>query len=160
RGTFYALSDSNFMRTSSTTSVIPSITNNMVGFEGGGTIRLHLPRRPSWLSLQYASRFEGQLTDPSLIQVNPNFFLPVPQTSTLAGRLGLRVEHADTYLEMGAEEVDSRHILSEYRFADGTICTASASPGVTCPNGSGMLVPIGDSSLSLSGLPRPTIITT
>jgi hypothetical protein len=151
------LSDSSFLRTSSTTSVIPTITTNMNGFEGGGPIRLLLPKRPSWLSLQYATRFEGQLTDPIPIQVSPNFFLPTPQISTLSGRLGLRVDHADTYLETGFEEVDSRHILSEYQFTGGTICTPSPTLRLACPNSSGTLVVISDPSLTLPNLPAARI---
>jgi hypothetical protein len=159
RGTFYALSDSSCVRTSTTTSVVPTITSNMVGFEGGGTIRLLLPRRPSWVSLQYASRFEGQLTDPSPIKVSTNLFLPAPQISTVSGRLGLRLDHADTYLETGFEEVDSRHILSQYQFADGTTCSPSPMLQLACSNSSGMLVAISSPSLTLSSPSPPKVAT-
>jgi hypothetical protein len=161
-GTFYGLSDSSFLRTSTTTSPVATLTSNMVGFEGGGTIRLLSRQRPAWMSLQYSSRFEGQLTDPSPTKVSANFFVPAPQLSTLAGRLGLRFEHADTYLETGLEEVDSRHILTQYLFSNGTKCAPSATLQLACPspNGSGMLVAISDPSLAtLATLPSPTVST-
>jgi len=41
--------------------------------------------------------------------------------------VGLRFDHADTYLETGVEEVDSRHILSQYQFNDGTNCNPNSS---------------------------------
>ena len=172
-GTFYGLSDSTFMRTSTTASGVPTIASNMAGFEGGGTIRLFAPKRPAWLSLQYSSRFEGQLTAPSPILVNvpadltqtpakpaTSFLLPSPQISTLSGRLGLRFDHADTYLETGFEQIDSRHILSQYQFSDGTTCGPLATLQLPCVNSAGKQVAISDPSLTISSPPSPKVITT
>jgi hypothetical protein len=130
----------------------PALTYNILGFEGGGTFRLSpngnrvgiqetTPRkfgRPSWLSLQYALRYERQLVHPINTQASlsppptiadtsasfvSNLQLQTPRLTTDYYRIGLRAENADTYLEMGVEEIDSRHLLSSYTISEpnGTI---------------------------------------
>lgn len=137
-GTYYLLSDSTFSKSSTSTSVIPTIAKNMWGVESGGTLRFS-PTRPAWPSLQYSTRFEGQLTDPSPIAAGPSSvppYLPTPQISTLYGRLGLRAEFKDTYVEFGAEQVDSRNVLLSYEFQNGAagslFCSPKAMLGLGC----------------------------
>jgi hypothetical protein len=48
--------------------------------------------------------------------VSPLFLEP-PSLSTIYGRFGVRAEFADTYIEVGAEQVDARNLLRSYSFA-------------------------------------------
>ncbi|MDQ2843106.1 MAG: 5'-nucleotidase C-terminal domain-containing protein [Acidobacteriota bacterium] len=162
-GTFYLLSDSSFLRNSTSTSLVPSLVNNMLGGEAGGTIRIPA-HRPSWLSAQYSVRYERQILEPPSTQVKtPSLLLPTPQISTIYGRLGFRAELGDTYLELGAEEIDSRGVLQDYAFTSPgspTVFCQPAASGYLCgpdsgPNGSLNHTPI--SSPSLSGLTSATV---
>jgi len=165
RPTFYALSDSNFARTTTTTASYATIASNVWGMEGGGTIRARHDR-PTWLSFQYSVRFEGQLTDPSptsvkfttpaLMTGDPNTFVtfqpvapagPVtnllvypPRSSSLFGRTGVRAEFGDLYLEAGFEEIDARHVATTYTFApygvaNPVACVPAPGPQLSCTGG-------------------------
>jgi hypothetical protein len=176
RGTFYALSDSAYTRTSTSAGPYPAISNNMWGLEGGGTWRIPYATRPSWFSFQYSARFEGQLTEPSPTQITitpeagapTHLALPVPQISSIFGRLGFRAELADTYIEAGVEEIDSRNLLTQYAFntSSGPIyCSPNAQYQLGCGTDSALFslnnkTPIAkETSLAIPGL-MPTTIST
>lgn len=144
QGTFYGLSDSAYLRNATTGSPL-SLASNMIGFEGGGTLRIptylplgvkhlfDLPQRPSWLSLQYSVRYERELTQPpdtpETVTAAPNpVLLPTPRVSTVYGRVGLRAELADMYLETGFEEINSRNLLQQYVITQGA-STLYCNPG-------------------------------
>lgn len=124
-GTFYLLTDASLSRAGKADTPL-TLTSNVKGFEGGGTLRLlSFLRRPDWLSLQYSGRFEGQFKDPppnviaSTTTGSPvmNIKLPVPKSSSVFARLGLRLSHNDTFLEYGYEQVLSRNVLKNYVFS-------------------------------------------
>ncbi len=149
KGTNYLLTDSAFLRNTTTTST-PALVNNVLGIEAGGTVRLpvrhlHLGlvdphravwARPSWLSLQYSIRYEKQLVDPenlysTLAPLGPTVSLPTPKISTIYGRIGLRTEAGDTYFETGLEEIDSRGLLSNYALTPSAGAALYCQPGVS-----------------------------
>jgi len=162
-GTAYLLSDSSFSYIS-TRSGVPDFTQNVVlaynvlGSEAGGTIRLPIPRnrtglkpntpkrleRPSWLSFQYSIRYERELTQPPDTSVAitptppPGFVstinLHAPQISTTYGRVGLRAESSDTYLEIGLEQIDSRGLLQSYALPQLSGPTFYCFPRVSSAN--------------------------
>ncbi len=163
-GTFYVLNDSAFTKTNTGTAQFATITNNMWGMEGGGTIRFR-HNRPSWLSFQYSGRFEGQLTDPSptaiKLNVGSNLLLNPPQISTLYGRLGLRAEFGDIYVESGLEQINSQHVLTAYAFtttAGIVSCTPQAGIQFLCLGGT-MPGPIAADGDLTSNLPVKTSVT-
>jgi hypothetical protein len=148
-GTFYLMSDSAFLRTTVTGSTPPSLAQNVLGWEAGGTLRFlstsqrHLLRpRPFWLSTHYSVRYEGQLIEPapsqatyasSTVAAPQSLNLETPKSGTLYGRLGLRLEHADTYFETGVEEADFRNVLTQYVFQPQQLyCQPSASMQFAC----------------------------
>ena len=184
KGTNYILSDMTFSysntvsytpATLSVTNGPPALTYNVVGFEGGGTVRLSrnknvtgvTPRstpilsRPSWLSFQYALRYEMELVDPVNTEValtpppNPqpgtqyvsNLTLKTPAINTIYGRLGLRAEDGDNYAEAGFEEIDSRNLLQSYTLAQ------PGGPTFYCFPGAG--IAIGCGTNNNAGNPNP-----
>ncbi len=164
--TFYFVNDSTYMRTSNSGSSVPALSANTLGFEGGGTVRIYHAHRPSLFSFQYATRFQGDLTPQPPTAVTPTltaavttqqpaFYLPVPKSNTLYGRLGLRFDHADTWFETGVEEIDSRHILQQYSFSNGVTCSPAPQTPLACTGG----LSIQDPSLMLSGLAAPKFST-
>jgi hypothetical protein len=156
KGTFYLLNDSAYMQSSTTSSPVPTITNNVLGGEAGGTFRLFPRPRPSWLMAQYSIRYERQLTDSAPTTVTfktpatppsdplappppplgtPNLYINPPSLNAIYGRAGMRAEFGDTYIEMGLEQVDSRNVLARYKFGtpSGTIyCFPTASTPLSC----------------------------
>jgi hypothetical protein len=181
--TIYFLSDSSLQRTFTTTSFIPSTASNELGIEGGGTWRLPHGHRLSWFSFQYSGRLEGQMVHPytSTVSFDPGFvklnfidqdkpapaslLLKPPKGSTVFGRFGGRAEFADTYVEAGFEEIDSRRVLSKYVFGTpaGTIsCLPSAQDQFDCSGDPHAMNPAITQQLALaqSGLSAPKMITT
>ncbi len=163
-GTMYLLSDSAFQRTKNTTTFIPSTTANMYGFEYGGTWRWPVKNiRPSWFAFQYSGRFEGQFTQPDPVQITltpqPDtkaadlpliLTIPAPQTSTIFGRAGARADFGDTWFELGLEQIDSRHLLSQYIFNVGNTkiyCQPSAQVQFACGTD-----PTPNSALNTTGI--------
>jgi hypothetical protein len=152
RGTLYLLSDTTFTKAVTTTAVVPTISANLWGIEGGGTLRLHWPHpRPYWLSLQYSGRYEGELTAPGPTAIalgttgtpsipRGNLLLNPPQSNTIYGRGGLRAEFGDIYFEAGLEDIESRNILKDYVFTTSNVgdvrCTPDNSAQYMCAGGS------------------------
>ena len=157
-GTWYAMNDSAFSLSSTTASAVPAISMNVMGFETGGTLRIFPKPRPSWLMVQYSTRYERQLTDssPTVVtfkvpdpKIQPPdpakpfadalpLFLDTPSLSAIYGRLGLRAEFADTYIEFGVEQVDARNLLKSYTFltpltpSGKEICIPTAGTPLAC----------------------------
>lgn len=191
-GTFYVLSDSSFIYQSQRSYTPPtqtlatavSLSNNLLGSESGGTLRLPIPghfpslkkgmshrERPSWLSAQYSVRYERELIDPFDTQftITPpssgfatSATLHPPRISTVYGRVGLRAENNDTYLETGVEEIDSRGLIQAYTIPlNGAIipCQPDAANQYECatPNG-----PVKLASLPIPGASSitPGLVTT
>jgi hypothetical protein len=191
RGTFYLLSDAGFQfnaTTSPGTYALPTLANDVQGFEAGGTIRLPVPRnrnglkkdtpwqlqRPSWLSYQYSVRYERPLIDPFDTQVtltplsngDPSttyLHLPTPPVNTICGRMGLRGESGDAYLEIGLEQIDARNLLTGYVISPSngqvTYCQPRASVALDCstdPTFSDPSKITTPSKLSFPGPPGPS----
>jgi len=100
-----------------------------------------LLKRPSWLSAQYAIRYEREVIDPFDTQVNlkalnpqdpPSYLrLPTPSVSTIYGRAGLRGESGDSYFEIGLEEIVARGLLQSYTIAPSGQTTYYCQPRVS-----------------------------
>jgi hypothetical protein len=187
RGTAYVLQDLSFLY-NATTSGPPSLAYNVLGSEAGGTFRLRVPRnhlglkpgaspglqRPSWLSFQYSIRYERQLVPPFDTQIAlmpvengipsvSNLTLQTPVISTIYGRLGLRAESGDTYLETGVEQIDARGLLKNYTIPQPFGPTYNCFPVVSsadlqCVPGNPL--PIDIKNLALAGPPTLAVSLT
>jgi len=157
RGTFYLLSDSSFMQ-NATTSGPASLSNNVLGNEAGGTLRIAAPRssdalkdpkhpdlwaRPAWLSIQYSVRYEHQLvtspdtpfqlTATAALPSPPKMFLPTPKINTLYGRSGLHAELGASNLDVGVEEILARGLLQNYTITPAGGSAFSCQPAAGTP---------------------------
>jgi hypothetical protein len=191
KGTNYLLADMSFLYNATTSTNAMLVTSgtlalpyNVMGFEGGQTWRLPVPRfligldhgtsprfqRPSWLSAQYSVRYEREVVapPPTLETYMPaeglvtNLKLNTPHVNTIYGRVGLRADVADSYLEFGLEEIDARGLLANYKIDQGSapsyVCTPATSVNLAplaCGNGSPTLIAI--SQLMLAGPANLTV---
>ena len=178
--------------TATVTNGPPALTYNLIGFESGATMRLSRNRnvigvkqystpmlsRPSWFSAQASIRYEKPLVSPVNTQVTAaapttpqpsvqyvsNIIFKTPSINTLYGRIGVRAENGDAYLEAGYEKIDARNLLQSYKISQTGgqtyFCFPSANLPIGCgtnndsknPNPGG--APLQPAMLTLTGQPN------